>query len=145
MASLRALRLSPWVRRSVGPRVELLVESLECRDWGAELVRERSAVELRPPTEELVYGLKYGGWAGSAALLGGRMVWYAIPPDLASGPYLVVPVPTTAKRLRSRGYNQAQLLAEAVSGGVGRPSVGGARKTSGRPHSGRVAPGSAPG
>jgi hypothetical protein len=28
MASLRALRLSPWVRRSVGPRVELLVESL---------------------------------------------------------------------------------------------------------------------
>jgi predicted amidophosphoribosyltransferase len=97
------------------------VDCLECRDWGAELVSARSAVELRPPAEELVYGLKYGGWAGSAALLGGRMVWYAIPPDLASGPYLVVPVPTTAKRLRSRGYNQAQLLAEAVSGGAGRP------------------------
>jgi ComF family protein len=33
----------------------------------------------------------------------------------------VVPVPTTKRRLRTRGYNQAYLLAVAVSGEVGRP------------------------
>ena len=95
-------------------------DCLECHDWGVELVSARSAVVLRPPAEALVYGLKYGGWAELAQLLGGRMARDAIPPELASGPYLVVPVPTTAKRLRSRGYNQASLLAEALSERVGR-------------------------
>ncbi len=94
---------------------------LECGEWGAELIAARSAVVLRPPADELVHGLKYGGWAELAGLMGRRMARQAIPPALASGPFLVVPVPTTTRRLRSRGYNQAHLLAAAVSEGVGRP------------------------
>ena len=81
----------------------------------------RSAFVLRSPAEELVHGLKYGGWAELAGLMGRRMARRAIPPSLASVPYLVVPVPTTKRRLRTRGYNQAYLLAVAVSGEVGRP------------------------
>ena len=53
--------------------------------------------------------------------MGRRMARHAIPPALASGPYLVVPVPTTRRRLRSRGYNQARLLAENVAQELGRP------------------------
>jgi ComF family protein len=94
---------------------------LECAEWGEEVVGARSAVLLRPPADELVHGLKYGGWVELAGLMGRRMVRRAIPPGLASGPYVVVPVPTTKRRLRSRGYNQAYLLAAAVSEEVGRP------------------------
>ena len=94
---------------------------LECGDWGTELVGARSAVVLRPPAEELVHGLKYGGWAALAGLMGRRMVRHALPPSMAAGPYLVVPVPTTRRRRRTRGYNQAHLLAAVVSEAVGRP------------------------
>ncbi len=93
----------------------------ECADWGAELMGARSAVVLRPPADELVHGLKYGGWTGLAELMGRRMVRTAIPPDLTVGPYVIVPVPTTKRRLRSRGYNQAELLARTVSDGVDQP------------------------
>jgi len=85
------------------------------------LVGARSAVVLRPPADDLVYGLKYGGWSELAGLIGRRMARHAIPPALASGPYLVVSVPTTRQRLRSRGYNQARLLAENVAQELGRP------------------------
>jgi len=68
---------------------------LECRAWGVELTGARSAVVLRSPADDLVHGLKYGGWAELAGFMGRRMARCAIPPPLSSGPYLVVPVPTT--------------------------------------------------
>ena len=94
---------------------------LECADWCADLGGARSAVVLRPPADDLVHGLKYGGWAELAGLMGRWMVRRSIHPELASSDYVVVPVPTTKQRLRSRGYNQAHLLAAAVSHGAGRP------------------------
>ena len=94
---------------------------LECRDWDEALGQARSAVVLRPPADALVHGFKYGGWGDLAGVMGRRMVQHAMPPGLRSGPFLVVPVPTTRRRLRSRGYNQAQLLAASVSEGVSQP------------------------
>lgn len=39
------------------------------------------------------------------------------------GPDVVVPVPTTAQRRATRGYNQAALLAEVVASSLARPVV----------------------
>ncbi len=120
------LRELPWPRCDrcgypLGSRAVPGPVCLECRAWGVELTGARSAVVLRSPADDLVHGRKYGGWAELAGFMGRRMARCAIPPPLSSGPYLVVPVPTTRRRMRSRGYNQAHLLASAVSEEVGRP------------------------
>jgi len=120
------LRELPWPRCDrcgypLGSRAVPGPACVECHGWGGELTGARSAVVLRPPADDLVHGLKYGGWAELAGFMGRRMARCAIPPPLASGPYLVVPIPTTRRRMRSRGYNQARLLASAVSEEVGRP------------------------
>ena len=120
------LREPPWPRcdrcgHPLGSGCVAGPVCLECRGWDDELTGARSAVVLRPPADDLVHGLKYGGWGELAGFMGRRMARCAIPPPLGSGPYLVVPVPTTRQRMRSRGYNQAQLLASAVSEEVGRP------------------------
>ena len=120
------LRELPWPRCDrcgypLGSRAARGTACLECRDWDGELTGARSAVVLRPPADDLVHGLKYGGWAELAVFMGRRMARSAVPPPLATGPYLVVPVPTTRRRMRSRGYNQAHLLASAVADEVDRP------------------------
>ncbi|HET6381282.1 MAG TPA: ComF family protein [candidate division Zixibacteria bacterium] len=65
--------------------------------------------------------LKYGGAARVAAILAA-----AAAPALAQvvsilGGGVLVPVPVHADRLRIRGYNQAELLARALGGGLGLP------------------------
>jgi ComF family protein len=52
-------------------------------------------------------------------------------PAAARGEALVVPVPTTARRVRQRGYNQAELLADAFSSVLGLGVVGAIRRTGG--------------
>ena len=55
--------------------------------------------------------------------MGERMARSAIPGELLSSSYLIAPIPTTRRRARTRGYNQARLLAEAVADRVGMPLV----------------------
>ncbi len=64
-----------------------------------------------------------GGWSGLASLMGERMARSAIPRELGSGAYIIVPMPTTRRRARACGYNQARLLAEAVAGCVHMPLI----------------------
>jgi ComF family protein len=87
----------------------------ECAGWGPQLSAASFAVVLRPPANALVHGLKYDGWSGLASLMGARMARSAIPRELLSGRYLIAPIPTTRRRARTRGYNQAGLLADAVA------------------------------
>ena len=85
----------------------------ECRDWPAELRSARAAVVLAPPADDLVHGLKYEGWTALAPVMAermGRVVWRR-----GRESTVVVPVPTTRRRRRRRGYNQAALLARALS------------------------------
>lgn len=46
-----------------------------------------------------------------------------LPADVAAEAHLVLPVPTTAVRLRERGYNQAEVLARAFARRTGRTLV----------------------
>jgi ComF family protein len=75
----------------------------------------RWAVALGAPADALVHGLKYEGWRDLAPFMAERMA--RLDPGLSGpGPApVVVPVPTTPRRERSRGYNQARLLARGVA------------------------------
>jgi ComF family protein len=77
---------------------------------------------LAPPADDLVHALKYEGWPELAAVMGRKLVELAVPE--AVGACAVVPVPTTAGRLKSRGYNQAELLAEIVAADLRLPLRG---------------------
>jgi len=81
------------------------------------------AVVLRPPADALVHGLKYGGWSGLAPFMGERMAQSAIVRELESERYLITPIPTTRRRARTGGYNQARLLAETIADRVDMPLI----------------------
>jgi ComF family protein len=85
----------------------------ECRDWNPALAAARYAYVLAPPIDDLAHALKYEGWRELAAFMGGELAKVGLPSQDASS--IVVPVPTTPKRLRSRGYNQADLLAASFA------------------------------
>lgn len=62
----------------------------------------------------VVHALKYDGWQGVARGMGERMARLHWPDDVIAERTAVVPVPLSATRLRERGFNQSQLLAEEV-------------------------------
>jgi ComF family protein len=73
---------------------------------------------LASPVEDLVHALKYEGWPELAGLMGAELAKVGLPREDRSSS--VVPVPTTTKRKRRRGYNQAELLAECFARHTGR-------------------------
>lgn len=91
----------------------------ECSGWPESLLYARSACLLEPPADRLVHQLKYRGWRALGRVLAAPMADVQWPGD-AHEPAVIVPVPTTAARLRERGYNQAGLLAEALAAASGR-------------------------
>jgi ComF family protein len=86
----------------------------ECAPWPELLSFARAACLLQAPADRLVHQLKYRGWRALAAPLAHSMAAISWPAE-AHEPALVVPVPTTSRRMRERGYNQAQLLAHELA------------------------------
>ncbi len=122
------LRAPPWPRCGrcgfpVGSGVLAADTCFECVGWGPELSAASFAVVLRPPANALVHGLKYDGWSGLAKFMGDRMARSAVPRELESEAYLITPIPTTRRRARTRGYNQARLLAETIADRVEMPLI----------------------
>ena len=120
------LREPPWPRCArcdlpLGTGRRDRPSCLECRDWPPLLRASRSAVLMEFPADALVHALKYDGWGGLSELMGDRMAKVPLPDDPPLSSPLVVPVPTTAARERSRGYNQAKLLAAEVAARLGAP------------------------
>jgi ComF family protein len=68
-------------------------------------------VALRPPADALVHGLKYEGWTKLAPLMADLMVRATRRVSVD----IVVPVPTSSRRKKTRGYNQAELLARPIA------------------------------
>lgn len=76
----------------------------------------RSAVRLDAGTGgAIVHALKYSGWIGVADGMGERMARLGFPADVVAERVALVPVPLARTRERERGFNQSQVLAEAVA------------------------------
>ena len=103
----------------------------ECHDWPVGLRAARSACLLRPPADALVHQLKYRGWHRLGEVMARRMAAVRLPADVATETRVVVPVPTTAVRLRERGYNQAEVLARALAEATGRTVICGLQRQAG--------------
>jgi len=87
----------------------------ECHGWPDILRSARAAALLAPPADALVHALKYGGWPELGEELAGRMMRVALPGFRGLEGVPLIPVPTTARRMRQRGYNQAEVLAQALA------------------------------
>jgi predicted amidophosphoribosyltransferase len=66
------------------------------------------------PAQGVVRGLKFKGAHRAARAMAAQIVANA-PPGWLEHPAALVPVPLHPKRARTRGYNQARLLAEAIA------------------------------
>jgi ComF family protein len=105
---------SPWCERCGQPGLPDLGCRF-CAEWTPALGRLRSAVWLEGQAREAVHLLKYGGWPGMARVLAEAM--RRLEP-LEPGAVLV-PIPLGARRRRTRGYNQAEVLARALGAVTG--------------------------
>jgi ComF family protein len=91
---------------------------LECRlcaIWPAGLTRVRSAVWLLEGAREAVHQLKYQGWWRVAESL--AEVMRHLEP--LTGQVSLIPIPLGSRRLRDRGYNQSERIAQALGTRVG--------------------------
>lgn len=91
----------------------------ECAGWPDTLRFARSACLLLPPADRIVHQLKYRGWRDLGRPMAERMARVPWPAE-AHEPAVLVAVPTTTRRLRERGYNQAGLLADGLARATGR-------------------------
>jgi ComF family protein len=81
-----------------------------CQGWPDGFLAARSAVWLDDASRPAIHHLKYGGWWRLADLMAERMSRLPHWPSAAT----LVPIPLSLRRLRGRGYNQAERLAEAL-------------------------------
>ena len=81
-----------------------------CADWPRAMQRVTSAVWLGDEARQIVHHLKYQGYKRLADDMARKMV------RLLSCPVgsMLVPIPLGPKRLRQRGYNQADLVARSL-------------------------------
>ena len=106
----RAVR-RPWCERCGQPEPHFGPCRL-CADWPAALETARSAVWLVDGAQRSVHALKYGGLPRIADDLALVMAPLRPPTD---EPAALIPIPLAPKRLRTRGYNQSEVLARALA------------------------------
>jgi len=82
-----------------------------CVGWPAALGAAWAAVWLDERARSAIHRLKYDGWWRVADAM--ALALRGCP--VLDTPSLLVPVPLGARRLRQRGYNQAERLARAIA------------------------------
>lgn len=87
---------------------------LECSEWPDAIATARYAFVLDTPASEMAHALKYEGWSRVAEEMGSATAAAVQEFVAATRGVVVVPVPTTAERIRKRGYNQAAMIALAA-------------------------------
>ena len=76
----------------------------------------RSAVRMdRGTGGAMVHALKYNGWKAVAPEMARRMARIVMPADVVAERTALIAVPLSRTRLRERGYNQAEELANALA------------------------------
>lgn len=68
-----------------------------------------------PALKALIHALKYEKIERAASFLGNSLVRYVEATRLDTTHFSVIPVPLSKKRLRERGFNQAELIAKVVA------------------------------
>lgn len=92
---------------------------LDCADWPDQLASAGAASLLASPARELVHALKYQGWRGVGDFMGDEMARRA-PRDVRQAD-VIIPIPTSIRNLRRRGYNQAAVIASALGRSLDTP------------------------
>lgn len=103
--------ISPPFCRVCGEASPLGLECRVCAEWPPDVGPVRSAVRLDANVRPLVHRFKYQGWWRLAEAFAPRMV--PLLHEVADEADLV-PVPLAPRRLKARGYNQAEQLAIAL-------------------------------
>ncbi len=106
------------LRLAEGPRCERCWDDLKrgslcrhCLDTPPAFESVRAAFAFDDTSRQLVHLLKYDGLTSLAEPMGRLMASQVV----AGSVDLIVPVPLHARRQRSRGYNQATLLARQIA------------------------------
>ena len=119
----RTQRLEEPLCRRCGAEAEHARDSCGCRGRLRSLARVRSAAAYEGPLEKAIHRFKYEGRRPLARplamLLAERL---AVEGLAAEG---ICWVPLHGRRLRARGYNQAEPLARELAGICGLPLLGG--------------------
>lgn len=79
------------------------------------IVHVRNLGHYTPPHSSLVHELKYRNRRSIAQYLGVSLARLVLSDAMLKNADMLIPVPLHPARLRERGYNQSQLLAEQVS------------------------------
>jgi len=99
--------------------------------WGQLPIERAAALMFYEPHSEmaqLIYRLKYNERADIGEDLGRLMAQEMQFGRFFDGIDALVPVPLSRKRLRQRGYNQSEMLAQGISDITGIPVINGAVK-----------------
>ena len=122
--------IAPDAQDGLCPACLEALEELEAQQAEEEIapapgiVRVRAAYPYTAQARRLIIRLKYEHVRDAAVPLARAMAM--LPGGEAD---VVVPVPTTRRRLRERGYNQAQVLAELIGRETGMPVMGALERT----------------
>ena len=108
----RIRRLEEPLCRRCGAEVESARKDCGCRGRLRALTRLRSAAAYEGPIELAVQRFKYQGWRRLAEPLALLIAERLVIEGLAAG--WAVAVPLHPRRLRQRGFNQAELLAREL-------------------------------
>ena len=78
---------------------------------GALLICGAAGIYGTEPLTELVKLLKYSSMLSASEVLGDTLFEYAASLKIPIEDFIVMPIPLPKKRLRHRGFNQAELIA----------------------------------
>ena len=116
---LHALPMLPpnVCRRCAAPRLRTTHKCRACARLSSSLHSVRAAYCYAGAARTAVHVLKFGAGRQAAAVLGELVRRHVKHRPLRAE--LVIPVPLAPSRQRQRGYNQAALLAEQLTGAIG--------------------------
>ena len=93
----------------------------DCGHYEQSFERGRGIFLYQGRIRESMMRFKFRGRKEYGAFFGGMMLLYGRDFLLQVRPQVIIPVPVHWRKLRTRGYNQAEVLAEIISSGLSIP------------------------